>query len=142
MHFLIYPFKYAFICENKNAKGSKMPNDMKFSVINFVNVEYSRRVNPIQLKYINNLVAASETAESLLESLQKGKKEGSGSSDQFFQISAVNFLTACIYFFCNYGKDPYDKDGKMLIAKQRESPKTKRLIPTGRVFDLLVGKIL
>ena len=45
-------------------------------MINFVDVEYSRRVNPIQAKYINNLAAASETAETLLESLQKGKKEG------------------------------------------------------------------
>ena len=69
-------------------------------MINFVDVEYSRRVNPIQAKYINNLAAASETAETLLESLQKGKKEGGGGSDQFFQTSAVNFLAACIYFFC------------------------------------------
>ena len=39
---------------------------MKFNIINFVDVEYSRRVNPIQLKYINNLAAASETAAFLL----------------------------------------------------------------------------
>lgn len=43
-------------------------------MINFVDVEYSRRVNPIQAKYINNLAAASETAETLLESLQKARK--------------------------------------------------------------------
>ena len=126
---------YYHYLKNKNAKDSKMPNGMKFNIINFVDVEYSRRVNPIQLKYINNLAAASETAETLLESLQKGKKEGGGGSDQFFQTSAVNFLAACIYFFCNYGKEPYDKEGKMLIAERREDPKTKRLIPTGRVFD-------
>lgn len=54
-------------------------------MINFVDVEYSRRVNPIQAKYINNLAAASETAETLLESLQKGKKEGGG-SDQFSRL--------------------------------------------------------
>lgn len=55
-------------------------------MINFVDVEYSRRVNPIQAKYINNLAAASETAETLLESLQKGKKEGGGGSDQFSRL--------------------------------------------------------
>lgn len=126
---------YYHYLKNKNAKDSKMPKGMKFNIINFVDVEYSRRVNPIQLKYINNLAAASETAETLLESLQKGKKEGGGGSDQFFQTSAVNFLAACIYFFCNYGKEPYDKEGKMLIAEKREDPKTKRLIQTGRVFD-------
>ena len=68
----------------KNQKLGNLPKGCKFNIINFVDVEYSRRVNPIQLKYINNLAAASETAETLLESLQKGKKEGGGGSDQFF----------------------------------------------------------
>ena len=84
---------------------------------------------------INNLAAASETAETLLESLQKGKKEGGGGSDQFFQTSAVNFLAACIYFFINYGKEPYDKDGKMLIAEKVLDPKTMQMKPTGKVFN-------
>lgn len=126
---------YYHYLKNKNAKDSKMPKGMKFNMINFVDVEYSRRVNPIQLKYINNLVATSETAETLLESLQKGKKEGGGGSDQFFQTSAVNFLAACIYFFCNWEKEPYDKDGNMLIAEKVQDKQTLRMIPTGRVFD-------
>lgn len=119
----------------KNQKLGKLPEHCKFNIINFVEVEYSRRVNPIQQKYINNLAAASETAETLLESLQKGKKEGGGGSDQFFQTSAVNFLAACIYFFINYEKEPYDKNGKMLIAEKNLDTKTGRMIPTGRVFD-------
>ena len=94
-------------------KQRKLPQGCKFNIVNFVDVEYSKRVNPIQLKYINSLAAASETAETLLESLQKGKKEGGGGSDQFFQTSAVNFLAACIYFFCNWEKEPYDKDGNV-----------------------------
>ena len=88
-----------------------------------------------QQKYIGNLAAASETAETLLESLQKGKKEGGGGSDQFFQTSAVNFLAACIYFFVNYKKVPYDKDGHALVAEMTTEPKTYRPKPTGRVFD-------
>ena len=100
-----------------NEKLGRVPKGCKFNMINFVDVEYSRRVNPIQAKYINNLAAASETAETLLESLQKGKKEGGGGSDQFFQTSAVNFLAACIYFFVNYEREPYDKDGNMRYAE-------------------------
>lgn len=118
-----------------NQKQGKLPQGCKFNIVNFVDVEYSKRVNPIQLKYINSLAAASETAETLLESLQKGKKEGGGGSDQFFQTSAVNFLAACIYFFCNWEKEPYDKDGKILTAEKNQDPQTKRMIPTGRVFD-------
>ena len=138
---VVYDYKFPTLATKlyyhykKNQKLGKLPPGCSFNIINFVDVEYSRRVNPIQLKYINNLAAASETAETLLESLQKGKKEGGGGSDQFFQTSAVNFLAACIYFFCNYGKEPYDSQGKMLLAEKVEDKATKRMVPTGRVFD-------
>src|SRR5574344_702579 len=143
---VVYDYKFPTLAQKlyyhycKNGKcvighdGKKVP--AKFNIINFVDVEYSRRVNPIQLKYIPNLAAASETAETLLESLQKGKKEGGGGSDQFFQTSAVNFLAACIFFFANYRKVPYDKKtNKPLEAEMTEEPKTHRPKPTGRVFD-------
>ena len=100
-------------------------------------MEYSRRVNPIQLKYISNLAAASETAETLLESLQKGKKEGGGGSDQFFQTSAVNFLAACIYFFCNYEKRPYDENGQEMNYDKTIDPETGMIKPTGVVRDAM-----
>ena len=142
---VVYDYKFPTLAQKlyyhycKNGKcvidrnGKKI--HAKFNIINFVDVEYSRRVNPIQQKYIGNLAAASETAETLLESLQKGKKEGGGGSDQFFQTSAVNFLAACIYFFVNYKKVPYDKNGKRLRAEMTEEEKTHRPKPTGRVFD-------
>ena len=138
---VVYDYKFPTLATKlyyhykKNQKLGNLPKGCKFNIINFVDVEYSRRVNPIQLKYINTLAAASETAETLLESLQKGKKEGGGGSDQFFQTSAVNFLAACIYFFCNWGKEPYDKDGNMLTAEKVQDKQTKRMIPTGRVFN-------
>lgn len=115
-----------------NEKKGKLPKGCQFNIINFVDIEYSRRVNPIQLKYINNLAAASETAETLLDSLQKGKKEGGGGSDQFFQTSAVNFLAACIFFFCNHNKLPYDKDGNVLVAEYDVDRQTGQKRLTGR----------
>ena len=117
--------------------GTKIP-DFKFNMINFVDVEYSRRVNPIQYKYIDSLAAAQETAETLIESLQKGKKEGGGGSDQFFQTSAVNFLAACIFFFVNYKRRPFRYvDGKKvwLYAGYYEDPQTKHVKLTGKVFE-------
>ena len=128
---VVYDYKFPTLAQKLyyhykiNQKAGKVPQGCKFNIINFVDVEYSRRVNPIQQKYIGNLAAASETAETLLESLQKGKKEGGGGSDQFFQTSAVNFLAACIYFFVNYKKVPYDKNGNhctlLAVAIHRES---------------------
>ncbi len=138
---VVYDYKFPTLATKlyyhykKNQQLGKIPKGCKFNIVNFVDVEYSKRVNPIQLKYINSLAAASETAETLLESLQKGKKEGGGGSDQFFQTSAVNFLAACIYFFCNWEKEPYDKNGNMLIAEKIEDKQTKRMVPTGVVFN-------
>ncbi len=137
---VVYDYKFPTLAQKLyyhykiNQKAGKVPKGCKFNVINFVNVEYSRRVNPIQLKYINNLAAASETAETLLESLQKGKKEGGG-NDQFFQTSAVNFLAACIFFFCNYEKEPYDENGKKLKEEKIYDSKTRMWKSTGKVFD-------
>ena len=134
---VVYDYKFPTLAKKLyyhykvNEKKKLIPPGCKFNVINFVDVEYSKRVNPIQLKYINNLAAASETAETLLDSLQKGKKEGGGGSDQFFQTSAVNFLAACIFFFCNWNKRPF-KDGKMMIAETIEDKETKQKRLTGR----------
>jgi hypothetical protein len=68
------PRKLYYHYRKNQPETGKASRDFKFNIINFVDVEYSRRVNPIQQKYIGNLAAASETAETLLESLQKGKK--------------------------------------------------------------------
>jgi len=139
---VVYDYKFPTLAQKlyyhykvNQSENQKAGRNFKFNIINFVDVEYSRRVNPIQQKYIPNLAAASETAETLLESLQKGKKEGGGGSDQFFQTSAVNFLAACIYFFCNWEKEPYDANGNKLIAQKVKEPKTGRMKLTGRVFD-------
>lgn len=138
---VVYDYKFPTLAQKLyyhyriNKKAGRTPKNCQFNIINFVNVEYSRRVNPIQLKYISNLAAASETAETLLESLQKGKKEGGGGSDQFFQTSAVNFLAACIYFFCNYEKRPYDANGNEMNFDKTIDPETGMIKPTGVVRD-------
>ena len=145
---VVYDYKFPTLAEKlyyhyrKNQELGTVPKGCKFNTINFVNVEYSRRVNPIQQKYIQNLAAASETAETLLESLQKGKREGGGGSDQFFQTSAVNFLAACIYFFVNYEREPYDENGKRLYAEKAQDEETKFWKPTGVVRNKKGGEIV
>ena len=137
---VVYDYKFPTLATKlyyhykKNQQHGKTPKGCRFNIINFVNVEYSRRVNPIQQKYISNLAAAQETAETLIESLQKGQKGSGGGSDQFFQTSATNFLAACIYFFVNYGKKPYDEHGNELEAQYEEDPDTHHKRLTGRVF--------
>lgn len=137
---VVYDYKFPtlatklFYHYKTNQKKGLTPKGCKFNIINFVNVEYSRRVNPIQQKYIANLAAAQETAETLIESLQKGQKGSGGGSDQFFQTSATNFLAACIYFFVNYGKKPYDENGNELEAEYAPVAGTPHQRLTGKVF--------
>lgn len=67
-------------------------------MVNFSDVEYSHRINPIQKKYIPDLAAASETASTLLAALNKGGGDKKGGSEAFFTNSAENFLAAIMYF--------------------------------------------
>ena len=97
---VVYDYKFPTLATKlyyhyrKNQVQGNLPKGCNFNIINFVNIEYSARVNPIQQKYIANLAAAQKTAETLIESLQKGQKTSGGGSDQFFQTSATNFLAA------------------------------------------------
>lgn len=111
---VVYDYKFPTLARKvyyhyvKNKKAGNVPKNCKFNMVNFTDVEYSRRINPIQRKYIPTLGAASETASTLIESLQKGKKEGGGGgSDDFFKTAAENFLAAIIYFFVRYENGKY-----------------------------------
>lgn len=105
---LIYDYKYPDLSKLAyyHYKLNKFRNPkMKFHVINLSKVEYSRRVNPLKPEYIKTLADASETAETLVQSLQKSDKQKG--ADQFFTQSAINFLAAVIYFFAKYENGKY-----------------------------------
>ncbi len=116
---MVYDFKYPTLAKTlfyqfcKNRKTGRLPVNCGFRTINFTDVEYSDRINPIQRKYIPDLAAASETAATLLASLNKGGGEKKGGSEAFFTNSAENFLAAIIYFFVNFHPVGF-KDGRKL----------------------------
>ena len=116
---MVYDFKYPTLAKTlfyqycKNRKAGRLPQNCDFRTINFTDVEYSDRINPIQRKYIPDLAAASETAATLLASLNKGGGEKKGGSEAFFTNSAENFLAAIIYFFVNFHPVGF-KQGKKL----------------------------
>lgn len=137
----VYDFKYPVLArklfyqfEKQKALG-KLPQHSTFNVINFVNVEYTRRVNPIQLRYINSVGEALETANTLIEALGKGKS-GGGGSDDFFKKSAENFLSACIFHFVNYDVQPYDRNWNILHEEKDGSGNTVYKDLDGNVREL------
>lgn len=105
---MVYDYKFPTLAKTlfyqycKNKRYGNLPDGCRFRIVNFTDVEYSNRINPIQRKYIPDLAGASETAATLLASLNKGGGEKKGGSEQFFTNSAENFLAAIIYFFVNF----------------------------------------
>ena len=135
---MVYDYKWPTLAKTlfyqfcKNRKAGKLPENCGFRQVNFTNVEYSNRINPIQRKYIPDLAAASKTAATLLASLNKGGGEKKGGSEAFFTNSAENFLAAIIYFFVNFRPTGF-KDGKKL--KRYISHKGKKLELVIRHWD-------
>lgn len=74
---MVYDYKFPALAKNlfyqycMNKQRGTLPKNCQFRIINFTDVEYSSRINPIQKKYIPDLAAASETAATLLASLNK-----------------------------------------------------------------------
>lgn len=109
---VVYDYKFpdlgkiAYYHFLKNKQEGKINKDFKFNVINFSEVEFSKRVNPLKREYIETLADATETAEALYESLEKSGNEGGGNA-KFFKVSAVNFLASCIFFWSRYEGGKY-----------------------------------
>ncbi len=107
---VVYDFKYPDLAKITyyhyllNKKKGNIKN-FKFNVVNFSDVEASKRINPLKREYIEILADATETSEALYESLQKGERTGGNA--EFFKTSAVNFLAACIFFFSRHENGKY-----------------------------------
>ena len=140
---MVYDYKFPALARNlfyqycKNRKQGTLPRNCGFRVVNFTDVEYSNRVNPIQRKYIPDLAAASETAATLLSSLNKGGGEKKGGSEAFFQNSAENFLAAIIYFFVNFHPIGYKNGRKLTRYVEYDGRKLKLVTRKWRDYKAL-----
>ena len=142
---VVYDFKFpelakiAYYNYQKNKQLGKIPSNFKFNVINFSDIEYSRRINPLKREYIEILADATETAEALYESLQKGDK-GSGGNSDFFKTSAVNLLAASIYFWSRYENGKYsDLPHVLKVQLSRLATKESFWVFSGNDFNLKVS---
>jgi len=112
-HFCIclYDFKFPDLsqiayCHYLIEKKRNPAYKHQFKVLNLDDIEKSVRVNPLHPKYIRTLAQAQETADAMVNALKKGNVS-SGGSEQFFTESAINFLSAVIFFFAKYEKGKY-----------------------------------
>lgn len=158
---VVYDFKFPDLAKltyfkyNQNRTKGIVPDTTQFHVINLTDVEYSRRVNPLKSMYIQTLADAQETAEALIEALKKGNSQQG--SDQFFTQSAINFLSASIYFFAKYEQGiystfphvlaflnrPYDDIFKVLFSEMEIQSLLSpfKTAYDNRAYDQLEGQI-
>ena len=80
---------------NKNTYLEQYGKQVKFCVINFDDPRHSHRANPIKASSLNDVTDANEIAKIIMYNLNRTwiSKQG-----DFFVESAINFLTASIWY--------------------------------------------
>ncbi|WP_218150278.1 type IV secretory system conjugative DNA transfer family protein [Chitinophaga arvensicola] len=99
----VYDFKYDDLTKIvynellRNKKAYKVPP--KFCVINFDDLSYSHRCNPLDPQMMTDITDAAESSRSLLLGLNRSWVARGG---DFFVESPINFITAVIWFLRRY----------------------------------------
>lgn len=99
---MLYDFKmpdlskvvYNALLEHQDSYGGVKP---EFFCINFKDPMRSNRCNPIAPRYLTDIIDASETAQVMMEALNKGNEK-----KDFFWMSAGQYIGICIHFLRIY----------------------------------------
>ncbi len=141
---LIYDFKYPDLAQMayyhyliNHPPDNQANRPFEFHMVNLTDLEYSRRVNPLAPQYIETLADAIETAESLIESLRKSN-EMSG-DNQFFTQSAINYLSACIFFLSKYENGKYSSLPHVMALLNRSYDEIFNLLWTNDELESLLS---
>ena len=118
-------------------KKKGLLKEHSFHVINLNDVEYSRRINPLNPKYIKSLADATETADALLQALRK--VDSSTGTDQFFTQSAVNMLSCVIYFLSKYEHGKYSTFAHVLSLLNRTYDELFKVLYSEPELDSLLS---
>jgi len=104
----VYDYKYpslslvAYNAVKRHQK--KLPENMKFYVIDFDNPRKSHRCNPLHPDYLPRIEFVTECARMMLLNMNRKWIEKQG---EFFVESPINYVTALIWFLRSYDKGQY-----------------------------------
>lgn len=76
-------------------KKARTPNIPKFYVINFDDIAYSHRCNPLLPQLMTDIMDAYESAQTIMLNLNRSWAQKQG---EFFPESAINYLTSVIWY--------------------------------------------
>ncbi|MGH2566194.1 MAG: YWFCY domain-containing protein, partial [Ginsengibacter sp.] len=104
----VYDFKFDDLTKIAYNQFLQHKNKYKvtpeFYVINFDDLNRSHRCNPLDASTMHDITDAAESSRTIMLGLNQAwiKKGG-----DFFVESPINFVTALIWFLCNYKKGKY-----------------------------------
>ena len=105
-------------------------------VLDFTDVEHSMRFNPMQHRYIPTIQDALYVADNIYcFPPYLGNRSRTKATNDFWDVSARNFMAMLIHFFVNYKKLPYTVDGGCLVPEYKTDYVTQQAKLTGYVFD-------
>src|ERR1035437_382440 len=136
----VYDFKfddltkiaYNQFLQNKN-KYKVAP---EFYVINFDDLNRSHRCNPLDASTIHDITDAAESSRTIMVGLNKEwiKKGG-----DFFVESPINFVTALIWFLCNYKNGKYCTLAHVIELAQVDYDKLFSILRAESQIEVLIN---
>lgn len=136
----VYDFKFddltriAYNQFLKNKRSYKI--EPKFYVINFDDLSRSHRCNPLEVSTMHDITDAAESSRTIMLGLnQQWIKKGG----DFFVESPINFVTALIWFLCNYKNGKYCTLPHVIELAQVEYDKLFSILRAEPQIEVLIN---
>lgn len=139
----VYDFKFddlSKIAYNQFLKNkNKYPATAEFYVINFDDLTRSNRCNPLGVSTMHDITDAAESSRTIMLGLNQEwiKKQG-----DFFVESPINFITALIWFLCNYQKGRYCTLAHVIELAQVEYKKLFSILRAEPQIEVLINPFI
>jgi len=134
----VYDFKFDDLTKHAYNQYLKYVNSYpvkpKFYIIDFDKI--FNRCNPIHPATMADITDAAESSRTIMMGLNKEwiKKQG-----DFFVESPINFITALIWFLCNYKKGRYCTLAHVIELAQVEYSKLFSILRTDPQIEVLIN---
>ena len=139
----VYDFKFddlTKIAYNQFLKHRhKYPATVQFFVINFDDLSRSHRCNPLGVSTMHDITDAAESSRTIMLGLNQEwiKKQG-----DFFVESPINFITALIWFLCNYKQGKFCTLAHVIELAQIEYSKLFSILRAEPQIEVLINPFI
>lgn len=139
----VYDFKFddlSKIAYNQFLKHrNKYHSQAQFFVINFDDLSRSHRCNPLDVSTMHDITDAAESSRTIMLGLNREwiRKQG-----DFFVESPINFITALIWFLCNYKQGKFCTLAHVIELAQIEYSKLFSILRAEPQIEVLINPFI